>query len=233
MGVQIGYDPEIFNVYGTLLELAEYFEARKGSLKPLAEWMDREWHKQLDRVDSSRVHQAIMNLDSPIIYTTNYDRWLEIAHERRKKRFVKVANVADFTKIRDDATQIVKLHGDLDDPESLVLTETSYFRRLSFESPLDLRLRADSIGRALLFLGYSLSDINIRYLLYKLQRLWAESSFADGRPKSFIFLAQPNRVQEQILMKRGIHPIISTIEDPQEGLEDFLEELLKASSTPH
>jgi len=67
MGVQIGYDPEIFNVYGTLLELAEYFEARKGSLKPLAEWMDREWHKQLDRVDSSRVHQAIMNLDSPII----------------------------------------------------------------------------------------------------------------------------------------------------------------------
>jgi len=90
----------------------------------------------------------------------------------------------------EDCAAAVKLslHGDFDDDSSLVLTESSYFERLSFESPLDIKLRYDSIGKSLLFIGYSLSDINIRYLLYKLQRLWAESDYSGVRPVSYIFV---------------------------------------------
>src|SRR5688500_17614285 len=98
--------------------------------------MDREWHKEPERVKRSDVHDAIMALRCPTVYTTNYDRWLEFAFEHSKRRFVKIANVGDFTSTRDstdDATQIVKLHGDFDFDGSLVLTESSYFSRLSFE----------------------------------------------------------------------------------------------------
>ena len=70
----------------------------------------------------------------------------------------------------DTSTQVVKLHGTFDDDGSLVLTETSYFDRLEFESPIDIKMRADILGKTLLFIGYSLSDINIRYMLYKLYR---------------------------------------------------------------
>lgn len=63
-------------------------------------------------VDSSEVHRLIVDLKFPIIYTTNYDRWLEISFARRAQRCVEIANVGDFPKIRDAATQIVKLHGD-------------------------------------------------------------------------------------------------------------------------
>jgi hypothetical protein len=180
-----------------------------------------------ERVDKSRVHQAIVNLKFPLIYTTNYDRWLEIAFERSKRKFTKIANVGDFTKIRDGVTQIVKLHGDLDDDTSLVLTETSYFERLAFESPLDIKLRSDTIGKSILFVGYSLSDINIRYLLYKLHRLWADSVFVAARPKSYIFLGRPNPVQEAILEQRGITPIVSDIDDEAVGLTTFLEKLVQ------
>ena len=225
MAHQLGFDPEVFKGLGGYLELAEYYEQQKASLGPLRSWMDRNWHADVGLVDKSAVHQAIVDLDFPTIYTTNYDRWIEIALERRKKKFIKVTNVGDFTGIRDDLTQVVKLHGDFDDDKSLVLTESSYFERLSFESPLDMKLRADSIGRSLLFIGYSLTDINIRYLLYKLQQLWAESAYVRARPSSYIFLSSPNPVQEAVLQGRGIIPIVSAIDDPGAGLLDFLERL--------
>jgi hypothetical protein len=79
-----------------------------------------------------------------------------------------------------------------------VLTESSYYQRLSFESPLDIKLWADSLARPLLFIGYSLTDINLRYLLYKLDQQWQVSNLARVRPKSYIFLTAPNPVQEVI-----------------------------------
>ncbi|MGB8802535.1 MAG: SIR2 family protein [Candidatus Acidiferrales bacterium] len=227
MANHLDYDPMVFQGYGDYLELAEYYKLKKTSMGSLRSWMDRTWHTDEPRVDESKVHQAIVNLGCPTIYTTNYDRWLEIAFARRNKSFVKIANVGDFTKIRDGITQIVKLHGDFEDDGSLVLTETSYFERMSFESPLDIKLRSDSIGRTILFVGYGLSDINIRYLLYKLRCMWDTSAFAAARPKSFMFLTRPNPVQEAILDRRGIVPIVSEVDDPTSGLGDFLERLAR------
>lgn len=169
---ELGYDPEVFAGLGDYLQLAEFYKLKKTSLGPLRSWLDRKWHENEDQVDSSRSHQAIINLKFPTIYTTNYDRWLEIAFARRTVKSVKIANVGDFTLDRRGAVEIVKLHGDFDDDESLVLTEESYFERLSFESPLDLKLRADIIGRSVLFIGYGMADVNIRYLWYKLHKLW-------------------------------------------------------------
>src|SRR5688572_15170426 len=209
MGDQLDFDPMVFKSHGSQLELAEYYQLRKTTLGPLRSWMDRTWHKDEARVDDSEVHQAIVDLQCPIIYTTNYDRWLEIAFARRGKPFVKIANVGDFTRICDGVPQIVKLHGDFEDDSSLILTETSYFERLAFESPLDIKLRSDSIGKTILFIGYSLTDINIRYLLYKLHRMWVDSDYSRVRPKSYVFLPRPNPIKEAILRQRGIQPILS------------------------
>jgi hypothetical protein len=227
MAVQLNYDPLIFEGYGNFLELAEYYELTKTTLDFMRSWMNRKWHTDEDRVDKSRIHQAIIDLRCPMIYTTNFDRWLEISFARLGKSYTKIANVGDFTKIKDGSTQIVKFHGDLEDDGPLVLTETSYFERLSFESPLDIKLRSDCIGRTILFVGYRLSDINIRYLLFKLQRLWDNSAFAASRPKSFIFLTKPNPVQEAILDQRKIIPIVSKNDDPTAGLAEFLEGLAR------
>ena len=229
IALQLDYDPEVFRGHGDFLELAEYYRLRKTSIGQLRSWMDIHWHKDEAEVDASEIHQAIVDLECPIIYTTNYDRWLEIAFERRGKKITKIANVGDFTKIEEAATQIIKFHGDFDDDSSLVLTETSYFDRLNFESPLDLKFRSDSIGKTILFIGYSLNDINIRYMLYKLQRLWADSEFQSARPKSFIFLARPNPVQEAIFENRGVIPVVSDEDDPRKGLTTFLKHLVHSA----
>jgi hypothetical protein len=124
-------------------------------------------------------------------------------------------------------TQIVKLHGDFEDDSSLVLTETSYFERLAFESPLDIKLRSDSIGRPILFIGYGFSDVNIRYLQYKLDRMWSDSAYSASRPRSFMFLARPNPVRETILDRRGILPVVSEFDDPSKGLAAFMKSLVR------
>ena len=83
-------------------------------------------------------------------------------------------------------TEIVKFHGDFDDDESIVLTESQYFARLSLEHPLDIKLRGDTLDKGILFIGYNLADINMRYLLFKLQQIWnSYGELRGGRTPTF------------------------------------------------
>lgn len=225
MAKELGYDEDIFNLLGDNLTLAEYYKIQKKSIKQLALWMDEKWHDPSIKIEESRIHKLIADLNFPIIYTTNYDRWLEKTFDYYEKEYVKVANVGDFVKLKQGVPQIIKFHGDFDDASSIVFTESSYFDRLEFESPLDIKFRSDILGKTILFIGYSLSDINTRYIFYKLNKLWEHSSFHEKRPESYIFLARPNKVEEEILRRRKILPIVSSIDDPGKGLEKFLGEL--------
>jgi hypothetical protein len=227
---QLGYDPEVFTQYGTPLELAEYFELEQGTLQALSNALDREWHKDETLVDASAVHQLIVDINLPLIYTTNYDRWLEIAFERRGCPRAKIANVKDIARVSGRVgPQIVKFHGDFDTEGSLVFTEESYFNRLSLDTPMDTKLRHDALGHTVLFVGYSLSDINIRYLLFKIWRSWQESNYAGFQPKSYILLSSPNPVQEKLLGHRGVQVLVAGADDPTEGLKLFLESLRSVS----
>ncbi|WP_353642486.1 SIR2 family protein [Mesorhizobium sp. WSM2239] len=207
------------------LTLAEYYRLKKGSLGALRSWMDRNWSVSRSEVEKSVLHRLIVTLDFPIIYTTNYDRNLEVAFEILGKEFVKVANARDVARAREGVAQIVKFHGDFDDDDSLVLTETDYYDRLSFDSPLDIKFRADALGRTILFIGYSLSDLNIRLLLHRLWQTWKHSGYAKDRPLSFVFMARRDPIEEAVLANWGIAALSGESDDAQQALTEFLERL--------
>lgn len=222
---ELGYDPAIAKALGNPLALAEYYRIMTGSIGPLRSWMDREWHSDSINIKDSKIHELLVSLDFPLIYTTNYDRWLERAHEAYGRPYTKIAAVADITKVKGGETQIIKFHGDFDHENSIVLDESSYFERLDFEGPLDIKLRSDVLGKGVLFLGYSLSDINIRLLFFKLSKLWKNSLLAGKRPQSYIFSSRPNPVQEAIFDQWGIKMINSEKDNANEAVEEFLREL--------
>ncbi len=227
IATELGYDPKVFSSYGTALALAEYYKRKKGTLGQLRSWMDREWHKSDINIGASEIHRLIALGNFSRIYTTNYDRWLENAHDHHGVPYSKIASVADLVSVVDDRRQIVKFHGDFDDDASIVLDETSYYERLSFDSPLDIKLSNDVLGNSVLFIGYSISDINIRLLFYRLTKMWGRHVLASARPKSYLFTNRPNPVAEEVLGHWGIKMLVSEDDDPRNALTEFLRGLVK------
>nr|MBF0682259.1 SIR2 family protein [Pseudomonas sp.] len=226
MARQLGYEPAEFSGYGDYRTLAEYYRIRKG-LDSLYGWMASEWHRSEIDIRDSEIHRLIVEGRFQSIYTTNFDHWIEAAHEAYSKEFVKITCVADLARMPDGARQIVKFHGDLDDPATIVLDETSYFERLGFESPLDIKLRADVLGSSVLFVGYSISDINIRLLFHKLARIWDGRQNGARRPASYLFLSRPNPVAEAVLGQWDIKVLCPDVdEEPGQALLAFLRQLV-------
>ncbi|KAA2235283.1 SIR2 family NAD-dependent protein deacylase [Salinarimonas soli] len=227
MAAELGLDTE---AAGDLnyFTLAEYYRLKQGSIGPLRSWMDRHWSIPDDRLRDSRVHELIVELDFPIIYTTNFDRNLETSFALRDKPFVKIVNAKDVARVRPGLTQIVKLHGDFDDDASIVIAETDYLDRLSFDSPLDMKFQADALGKTLLFVGYSLSDLNIRFLLHRLWKTWQASGYEKDRPRSYVFMMRASPIEEAVLEQWGIEVITQAGADPDRRLEAFLERIAEA-----
>jgi hypothetical protein len=205
--------------------LAEYYRLQNGSLGALRSWMDRTWSVSEDKVKESRIHELIVELDFPIVYTTNYDNNLEVAYSLHGRDYIKIVNARDLARATEGLPQIIKFHGDFEDDQSLVLAETDYFDRLSFDSPLDIKYRADTLGRTILFIGYSMSDMNIRLMLHRLWRTWSQSRREKDRPPSFVFASRSDPVRDAVLEQWGITVLASGRDCPEEGLLEFLEHL--------
>lgn len=229
LGEDLGAPAREFLAYGAdFRSLAEFYRLEKGSLESLSRRMRSEWHVGDRVLRSSTVHTSIVRLDFPVVYTTNYDALLERTYALAGRRFNKIVTAKDIGAIDPGLPTIVKFHGDLAAPDSLVLAETDYLRRLSFEHPLDITLAADALSKAVLFVGYSVSDINLRLLLFRLHSLWRASGSPQARPRSFVLMTQRNRVQERILGSWDVTPLVVTASDETRALASFLESLCTA-----
>lgn len=228
VAADLGFDPDVFKSYGDFLALAEFYKLKKGSIGDLRSWMDREWHNPSIDISKSMIHECVAKGQFPIVYTTNYDNWIENAYDYFRVPYNKIVKVSDISKNSPGKREIIKFHGDFSDDDSIVLSETSYYERLEFETPLDIKLRADVLGRSVLFIGYSLSDINIRHLFYKLSNLW--DNYGDGlaKPRSYLFSSRTNPIQEQVIKQWGIETINSNIDDAGQALREFMQTLISS-----
>lgn len=191
-----------------LLRLAEYLKiTQNGDLSSVHREIRFILNKEEIDISQSYQHLLLAQLGAPIIYTTNYDRLLERSFDHLNIPYHTIISTEDVVKYADSsATQIIKFHGSLEQEDSLVLTESDYYKRLEFVTPIDIKLRADALSKSLLFLGYSFSDFNIRYLWFKLRSMTEELN-AKQIPKSYILLINPDQITAALLENRGIIPI--------------------------
>lgn len=210
---------------GDFRTIAEYYRIKKGDFVGLTDWMQENWRTEPKTIAASPIHQLIVSQDFSTIYTTNYDHNLEAAFDAAGKAYRRVVTAGDLPVRDRDVTTIVKFHGDLTDPDSLVIAESDYFSRFSFNAPIDTKLRADSLSHSMLFIGYSMSDPNIRLLLHMLHRTWREAGHEDTRPSCYVALNKPNAIDKAILEEWGVTVFDLESAHAQVGLERFLIEL--------
>lgn len=225
---EVGFDRDLFRLHGDAPTLADFVKDQLPGPKyeDLLSRLARSFDRSDARVRRSAVHRLIVSLDFQLIYTTNYDHHIESAYRLAGKQLQVVVALQDMKGIDRSIPQLIKYHGDFDDPKTIVLTEASYFDRLQLDSPLDVRFLADVIGRPILFVGYSLTDVNLRYFLYRLSVLWRTAPSA--APKSYLVVPQHNPVQSRVMSTRGIETIVADAPTPADGLRMVLTTLNRA-----
>ena len=223
----LDYDPEVAKLHGDFLQIAEYYNVKHNGIGELRSKLDRLFNRDDIDVTRSAAHMALPALRAPAIYTTNWDNLIERAFRHKDIAYNKIVTVRDLLDAKPNLTNVVKFHGDFSDDLSLVFTESDYFSRLAFESPLDILLRADLLRNVLLFVGYSFSDLNIRYMWYRLMKALEDQP--DERTLAYIVLARPNPILSCLSKSRRTSVIELDSPDPGAELDTFFKQLVEAA----
>jgi|SRR5215471_498222 len=132
----------------------------------------------------SIILEALAQLNFPIIITTNYDRLFERALERAgKEPIVSIYSPHEgvptddypLSDLQSERPFVCKIHGDIQQPESIVVTDEDYIQfvlRMSDRDPnhpIPPTAKYHLQKWPTLFVGYSLLDYNLR-LLFKTLR---------------------------------------------------------------
>jgi len=143
-------------------------------------------------VRPTEIHKALFRLRPSVILTTNYDRLLEDAYAEEYKRSIKALTWQDAVSVQrylqgdranGERPVIFKIHGAIDDPDSIVLSERDY-RQLIYQQPgYRLVMSAIFLTQVILMLGFSFADPELRLLLEELRESLKHRSYPD-----YIFL---------------------------------------------
>lgn len=129
--------------------------------------LGEEWRRVLlaefqQAADISRLHRALIALDQRIIVTTNFDKLIETAwSDRTTGRYPNVISKVDqkaFRLFRDDDPYLIKLHGSIDEPDTIVFDKTSY-QRTAFANQFYRGLIGTLLlTHTIIFVGFSMDD---------------------------------------------------------------------------
>jgi hypothetical protein len=166
--------------------------------------------------------RALARLDFPLVITTNYDQLFEQA--LTPKGFDKCVYDPDDTTVTRDVAGglpsptrpfVLKIHGDLDEPASLVVTDDDYIQfvlRMGDKEPLNpvpLGVRFALKTWPTLFIGYSLVDYNLRLLFKTLRWKMDRATF----PTSYAVDPMPDQLIMYSLGSASEHRTIFIVQD--------------------
>ena len=116
------------------------------------------------KATSNPIDDEIFNLLPHHIITTNYDSLLEDSKNHLSKLYTVVTEDSDLLSKASDR-YIIKMHGDLASPQTIVLKESDYIDYEQNHPLISTFIRSLLINHTFLFLGYSLNDYNLNLII--------------------------------------------------------------------
>jgi hypothetical protein len=218
-------DPELARLRGKDMQILEYFKIKHNQqTAKLKNWLNRLMNAPDAALRDSPIHRELAALiKCRTFYTTNFDNFIERAFSAHGRAHAVVAVEAAMGKRHE--CEVVKFHGDLDHPDHVVLTESDFDRRLSLSTPMDHRLRADMLGRVILFLGYSFRDPNVSYLFRLFtDQFWEQPGSLHG-DRGYIIVADPSDFEQQLFRARRMSVIAVNRRTISDQITDLLQQM--------
>ncbi len=181
---------------GKLLEVADFCKEQLGAA----------YHQFLterlrgDTAPLPPTHHELMHLPFSAWVTTNYDKLLERAYSEVKGGFPKTLTHKDTDALGrllfDAGPFILKAHGDIDRPETVVLTSRDYSEIIHANPAFNEIFTGLLLTKALLFVGYSLSDPDFRLLMDR-----QLTHFRGFVPERFALMTDLGPVERDVLWR--------------------------------
>ncbi len=111
-----------------------------------------------------KAHKALCSLNFESICTTNFDFLLENTLNESSTPYSVIVSEDRLPINIQEKTKIIKMHGDFNHPEHMVITEDDYDCYLDRNKILSTYISNLFITKTLLLVGYSLDDYDIRNL---------------------------------------------------------------------
>ncbi len=177
-----------------------------------------------DHTEPSPALRALAELPFPIVMTTNYDQLFERAlalSPERKRPYVGIYSrervvTPDYPGPDDpsgDKPFVFKMHGDINVPESIVVTDEDYIHFvLRMNDVEQMKPVPDTIQYQLrrwptLFIGYGLLDFNLR-LLFRTLRWGLDQA---RWPNSYSVDISPDPLNKDTWMREGLRFIVEDV----------------------
>ncbi len=122
--------------------------------------------------EPSELHRAIIDLDQRIIVTTNFDKLVEacwfskIGKDLHYPKIITKIDSNVFNIFRDtEGRYLIKLHGSVDDTNSLIFSKSEYITRAFGNSNYSTFFENLLLNFTVLFVGFSMDDPAIASLM--------------------------------------------------------------------
>jgi hypothetical protein len=164
-------------------------------------------------------HSALVRLNLPVLFTTNYDELIEAAHAEAGQQLRVTISEEQFRarRVERPDRHLVKIHGSIDQPDSIVLTRTDYARARVKRTEMLGFLRSEMAETSFLFVGFSLSDPNFNLLHDDIRLVYGMNV-----PTSYTVQGRRNPVKDRYLRSLDVNTIWL---DAWNDLPDFLTQI--------
>ena len=178
------------------LDIADYFR------QTVKEYRYYRFLRRYFRTDArlTRLHKVIATLPAKTLFTTNYDKVLETTFRAANGSDPAVIIFPEqIGYIDSDEQRIIKLHGDIDHPSTIVLTRTDYSNYASTHRDFVDMLEHGLNERTLLFVGFGLRDKNFRRIFED-----ARSLYASTKRPAYAFMSDTHAIERELWSHEGL-----------------------------
>lgn len=213
------------------LEIADYCAEAIGKSE-YREIIEKHFDKEFTIEEIPAAYKSLLTLQFKSIITTNYDRIPEIGGRGSFSCYTN-KNISESLKAIEKGKKIIlKIHGDILNQDSIILTETDFKSIIHNNTAVQTSLRSLFSTSTICFLGFGMSDPHFNLILDFL------SSINNGQTIiHYAFLASKTKFEiNSIEKKNGIRVIeYSPSNSTHPEVEEFINDLkgIKPTSIPN